>query len=197
MKKNKLIGALCSLILIGVMAGCSSHPKESDVIAPATHKSTEATVGIEAKQVAAEQNAEFVMELSFKKKGKSLTKDHQARLNQLLSSALKKGEINEVKVISWADAEYPSAHTKKLLAEERSLADDRNRAIKSFFEEKKMDVEIGTYSMAERANALTEFVGTSEARVKKSLEIAGIPTTDTSVKFPSKASKSIIMIIMK
>lgn len=197
MKPNKLIGTLLCLFLICNLLGCSSHPKESEVIAPARHKSTQPTVGIEATQVAAEQNAEFVMEINFNKKEKELSKENKAKLHKFLGDASRKGELSQVKVISWADSEYPSVHTKRLSVEERKVANDRNNAIKSYIDEKKMNIDVGTYSMAERANALKEFVGTSEARVKKSLEIAGIPTTDTSVKFPSKASKSIIMIIMK
>jgi len=51
--------------------------------------------------------------------------------------------------------------------------------------------------MAERPNIIKEFVGSSEARLKKSLERAGIPNTDTSVKFPAKASRAILLIDLK
>jgi hypothetical protein len=108
-----------------------------------------------------------------------------------------KGEVSEIKVISWADAEYPSINTKKLSAEERKVADQRNGAIKSYIDQQKTHINVNTYSMAERPNALKEFIGTSEAHVKKSLEQAGIPTTQTSPEFPSKASKAIVMVIMK
>jgi len=33
--------------------------------------------------------------------------------------------------------------------------------------------------------------------MKKSLEVAGIPNTDTAVKAPPKASKAIVMVLIK
>jgi hypothetical protein len=42
---------------------------------------------------------------------------------------------------------------------------------------------------------LKDLFNTSDAQIKKSLETAGIPTTDTTVKVPSKASKSIVMVL--
>lgn len=197
MRKTKRVGPLLGLLLAYVLMSCSSHPKEAEVMAPATQKSNMGTVGIEAHQVAAEQNAQFVIELSFKKKQKILSKVNKTKLRKILNEADKKGEVEEIKVISWADTEYPSVHTKKLSLDERKLATERNDVIKSYIYDQNGKVEVATYNMAERANALKEFIGSSEARVKKSLEMAGIPTTDTTVKFPSKASKAIVMIIMR
>lgn len=197
MKKINLTGTLISSALFMVLVGCSSTPNEAEIIAPAPKKSNTETVGIEATQVAAEQNAEFFTEINFSKKQKNLSKANQGKIRRLLSDATKKGEVDEIKVISWADKEYPSAETKKLSEDERQIADDRNGAIKSFIANLNKDIKVKAYSMAERASALKEFVGSSEARVKKSLEVAGIPTTEGAVKYPSKASKSIVMIILK
>jgi protein involved in sex pheromone biosynthesis len=63
----KKLNIILVLTLSYVMMSCSSHPKESEVIAPAHHKSTAEVVGIETQQVAMEQNAQYVTELSFKK----------------------------------------------------------------------------------------------------------------------------------
>lgn len=197
MRKIKIVSSILGLLIIHGLMSCSSHPKQAEVMAPATQKSNAGAVGIEAHQVATEQNAQFVTELSFKKKQQTLSKANKKKLNKILDEAAQRGELEEIKVISWADSEYPSVHTKKLSKEEQKIAVERNDVIKSYIYDRKGKIEIATYSMAERANALKEFVGSSEARVKKSLEMAGIPTTDTTIKYPSKASKSIVMIIMK
>ncbi len=188
---------ILTLFLVYALVGCSSSPKEAEIQLPAKHKSITATVGIETSQVAAEQNADFVIELVFRKKDVELSKENQVRFRDFLSRAFKKGEVSEIKVISWADVEYPSSSQKKLPGDQQKISNDRNKSIKSFILGMKQETKVETFSMAERANSLKEFIGTSEARVKNSLELAGIPTTESPIKFPSKASKSIILIMMK
>ncbi|MNL59860.1 hypothetical protein D3C87_1836220 [compost metagenome] len=75
---------------------------------------------------------------------------------------------------------------------------DRNKKVEDYIKKNtSADSKVKTYSMAERPNTLQDIFGTSESKVKKSLETAGIPTTDTSVKIPSKASKSIVIVILE
>ena len=180
-----------------IIVGCSTHPKESEVIAPATHKSQSSAAGIETQQVALEQNAEFVIELVFHKREVVLSQENKNKLQKMMKTALQKEHVDKIKVISWADEEYPSEKVKKLSSEQRQIADDRNKAIKTYIQDGKNDLKIDVYSMAERANSLKEFLGSSEVRIKDSLEHSGIPTSDDPSHFASKASKSIVMFIMK
>ena len=188
---------ICIAGMALLLSACSSHPTEAEIAAPQQKKAAAPGASIEAQQVAAEQKADFVGEITFSKKKKSLSPNNQNIIQKLMKDANGRGKIQEIQVITWADAEYPSVNTKKLSNADQRLVKDRNAAIEKYLKTQKGDVKIKTYSMAERANALKDFIGSSESRIKKSLEVAGIPTTDTSVKFPSKASKSILLIMME
>lgn len=52
-------------------------------------------------------------------------------------------------------------------------------------------------SMAERSSKLSELWGNADARMKKSLEAAGIPNTHDKDKGTPKASRSIVMLILE
>ncbi len=188
---------IIALVLTAALTSCSSHPTEAEVAAPSAVKEKPPGASIEAQQVAAEQKADYVAEISFAKKQKVITLAARKAMGKILKEAAAKGQVEEVRVITWADSEYPSVNTKKLSKDQQQLALDRNKEIEKFLKAQNMDFKIKTFSMAERANALKDFIGSAESRIKKSLEVAGIPTTDTSVKFPSKASKSILLVLMK
>jgi hypothetical protein len=202
----KLISKLLmSSLLATSLVACSSsgkkteaeNPKEAGL--PVSKKSApDAGASIEAKQLAAQQQAPFVTELNFEKGESHLSHEAKARVTKILKQAGEKGQIEQVKLISWADNEYPSVHTKVLPEKEKNLADSRNREIESFIASKgETTPVIEKFNMAERPGALAEMVGTENARLKGTLEKAGIPNTDTSVKSPSKASKAIVMVILR
>jgi hypothetical protein len=154
-------------------------------------------VSIEAKQLAAEEKAPYVVEFAFKKGSTDLTLDAKSSLNGVITKAQAAGKINEVKVVTWGDSEYPSVYTKKLSKSEVDLVQKRNNNIENFITDVTKGSSVKTISMAERPGAIGEFIGSNDAQIKKSLEQAGIPTTDTSVKTPSKASKSIVIITLE
>ncbi|MEN0059778.1 MAG: hypothetical protein AAGB31_13140 [Bdellovibrio sp.] len=178
-----------SLILIFAALGigaCSSKDKISK---------SDTGSSMEAKQVAIEEEAAHVVEFDFKKGSSHLTPAAKSDIKKLISNARSQGAIKEIKVITWGDSEYPSVHTRKLASGDVKLVQERNKSIQKYIntQDKKYDVEL--YSMAERPGLIQEMLNTSDARIKKSLETAGVPTTDTAVKTPSKASKSIVMVI--
>lgn len=192
---NKMISALALTIVASLMMACSSSPTQKEVAG--TDKKPVAPPSIEAQQVAAEQSAAFVAEIAFAKDSTSLSKGNKAKIQKLVDDAKKVGSVEEVKLVTWADQEYPSVHTKNLSAGDRKLVDNRNKGMEDFIKMMPGDLKVKAYSMAERPNAFVEFVGASDARIKKSLETAGIPTTDTTVKSPSQASKAIILVVLK
>lgn len=182
MKNSILLLLVCNLV-----CSCANHPTQEEIVAPAPLKPTQTeTLSIEAKQVAAEQKAEFVSELKFKPKQQKLSAMNKSLLDKMYQQAIQKGAIHEIKVISWSDLKLPPDHKRKLSAEQIALAEGRNQSIKAYFEEKNKDLKIKSYSMAQPTNAFKEFIGASEARIKKSL------ATTTGY---SQASKSIVMII--
>ncbi len=180
-----------NFIVVGLMlflGACSSSIVKEE---------TKEGASMEAKQVAVEEEATYVTEFVFPKGGNKIPAEAQAEIRKNMQRALKRGNVKDVKVITWADAEYPSVHTKKLTASEVNLVTERNKVVESFVKNLGSDVKVVTYSMAERPGAIKELFNTSDAQIKKSLETAGVPTTDTAVKVPSKASKSIVLITME
>ena len=164
---------------------------------PTPPKPAAPTSSIEAKQLAAEQEASYVTELNFSKGKSQLNADAHTRLSKIVNQARAHGTIEDVKVISWADSEYPSVNTGKLSSNQRKLAESRNEEIKRFLKNLERDVKVTTYNMAERPGSVATMLGTSNAKIKKSLEVAGIPNTDTTVKLPAKASRAIVMVMLK
>ncbi len=57
--------------------------------------------------------------------------------------------------------------------------------------------EVDTYNMPKQPNAFSRWFNTSDARLKKSLVAEGLPTTADSLQYPSKASHSIVMVLLK
>ena len=153
-------------------------------------------VSQEALYTAEDNNASFVTELEFEKGVAQLSPKARERISRMVSDAETVGQIDDIKVITWADKEYPSANAKKLSKQQRNLASERNAEIKKFLRQNDDKFDVETYNMAERPDALQRFLKTDSARLKKSLEVAGIPTT-SSVGLPQKASKSMVLVIMK
>lgn len=188
----QLLKLLLGLMVSGSLISCAAwreHRAEAEA-----KKAAAAGPSIEAKQVAAEQEASYVTEFAFQKGSAELSETAKADLRRVIANAKRGGNIDEIKVITWGDAEYPSPNTKKLSKAEIDLVKKRNDNIKDFVKEYS-NKDIDTHSMAERPGAIKQMLNTEDARVKKSLEVAGIPTTDTAVKTPSKASKSIVLVI--
>ena len=182
---KRFLFAVTTLALVGA---CSHKTPQDKTGSVATGPS------IEAKQVAMEEEASFVTEFGFKKGSAALTPAAKAELSKLMKDARATGEIKEVKVITWGDVEYPSVHTKKLSSREIDLVDKRNEAIRDYVKSIN-DVNVDSHSMAKRPGVVKEMFNTTDARLKRSLEVAGVPNTDTSSKTPSKASRAIVMVI--
>ncbi len=115
----------------------------------------------------------------------------------MLASFNKDQKIDSIKVISWSDQEYPSVEQKKLAEKQVALAKSRNDEIKNFIQTQNKDFKVDTMNMAERPGKLAEMWGATDARLKKSLEDAGIPTSADSLKGTTKASQSIVMLIVE
>ncbi|MEK2645714.1 hypothetical protein [Bdellovibrio sp. BCCA] len=181
---TKMVFAMALISGVFVI-GCSTREKREVMKTPSPS----------ARQVAAAEEAPYVTEFAFAKGSSELTETAKQDLRRLITDARRNANIKELKVISWADKEYPSKDAKKLSSAERDLVKKRNNAIRDYVKDYSSGIDVDTYSMAERPGAIKEMFNTSDARVKKSLETAGIPTTDSAVKSPSKASKSIVMVI--
>jgi outer membrane protein OmpA-like peptidoglycan-associated protein len=195
MNSNKEKGMKLLLLAFLVAACASKDPKEST--SQAKHKAPEKTISMESKQLASEEESNLVTEISFPKERAAISTEARSELRQLYKKARAKGKIEEIKVITWADQEYPSVNENELSLKQQDLVKRRNDAIEKYLNLMTKGAEVETISMAERPSALNDLFSSEDAQVKKSLETAGIPNTDTNVKVPGKASKSIVIFIME
>lgn len=187
------------VLMLPLIWSCSSKPKDVSNEAHGEPPPVPQT-SMEAKQLAAEQESSYVTEVTFAKGSADLNADAKRRLETLFKKVRNDHPIEEVKIISWADEEYPADKRKTLSDGQKEVADNRNESLKNYIKDKSSDWKIETHSMAERPSAFSQFLGASDARIKKSLESAGIPTTEQKGKGKgkvSKASKAIVMVMLK
>ncbi len=186
------------LLLAFFVAACSSKPaKDPGPNTTGVKKAQESqAVSMESKQLASEEETNLVTEITFSKEKATISKQAQEEIKALYQKAKARGKIDEVKVITWGDQEYPSVHEKKLSQKQLNLVNKRNDALESYIDQLTKGADVETFSMAERPGALNRLFSSEDAQIKKSLETAGIPNTDTTVKVPGKASKSVVIFIM-
>ncbi len=202
--KTALVGGIVFL-MAGILS-CSSTPEQVGNEARGEPKST-TVASIEAKQVAAEQQAPFVVEVEFNKRSNALGPSARARVHALLKSMPAPERLKSVKIVAWGDEEYPSASKRKLSQEQTDLAKRRGESIENFLKEKNTELKVQHYNMAKRPGKISDFFGTDDARIKESLERAGVSTTDgntvnSSTSRPagkpnSKARKAILMLVLE
>lgn len=194
----KLFFSLITTTLI--LSACSSKPaKDAGSNSTTTAKKAQESqvVSMESKQLASEQESNLVAEITFSKEKAFISDQARNELKALQRKAASRGKVGEIKVITWGDQEYPSVHEKELSETQQRLVKMRNDALEKYLDEISKDAKIETFSMAERPDALNKLFSSDEAQIKKSLETAGIPNTDTTVKVPGKASKSVVIFIME
>ncbi len=160
-----------------------------------SQKTETAPIAPETKAVAKAEDVSYVTDVKFAKGSDAISTAARADLDRLLANAAAAGKIDGIKVLTWGDAEYPADAQKELPRAQRELVNKRNRAMKDYIKAKTNNVSIDTYSMAERPGAMAKLFNTSDARLKKSLERAGMPDT-TTARTNANASKSTVMLVM-
>lgn len=196
--KSRILGL--SLMLSFVLASCA-HNKKAEEVSADQKQPTKAPAIVttepsqEARYAANENDVAFVSEVIFAKGSSKLSKASKKSLDAMIAKSKKTSALREVKIVAWGDLEYPSVNSKKLPKDQRTLAQARAEALQKVFD--KTEVKVELFNMAERPSALSTLLQTDNSRIKKSLEVAGIPNTDTAVKTPSKAGHGIVMVILK
>jgi hypothetical protein len=189
-----MIQNILKLTIISLMfVACSSKPKDVSNEARGEAPVSKTQASMEAKQLAAEQNSQYVTEISFKKGSTELTTASRRKLERLLNSVKDRRQIDEIKVVSWADKGYPTKEQKKLSKDQLQIAEERNQEIKSFLKTRNKNIPIEVHNMAERPSTISRMWGSSDARIKKSLESNGLTQNGMS----AKASHSIVFVELK
>lgn len=94
-------------------------------------------------------------------------------LDDLVQKSRKSGNIQQIKVIAWADQAYPESGSSENSERQIRIADQRNEEIKEYFDENYPDFDVDVYNMAKKPNALQELFETSDARMKNTLNRSG------------------------
>ena len=153
----------------------------------------------EAKLLAKKQETTFMSEFSFKKGKSELSSSSKKQLNAINKKALEKGKIEIIKVITWADQEYPTAIKNNLSQDQQLLVEKRNEKIKKYLQKIASNTihDIELISMPQRPSFLKNLLSSDDAKIKRDLESAGISDTETSSIKGSKKSKSIVLFLVK
>lgn len=158
------------------------------------------TVNSETAQATDALGASMVSEVKFKEGQVLLTKEEQAEIADIVSSARAAGDIDEIKVIAWADREFPARGTSAANASVK-LAEERADHIKKYLKDDLKVGSVSTYNMAKRTNTLQDFLNTPTARIKRSLENTGAaPTRKEDTGFlglKGKASAALVLVYLK
>jgi hypothetical protein len=193
--KNFLLG-IGTLALIAPL-GCA-HKQPQRIARQTTHTKTTRTIPQEEgrnldNSAAKEVSAHNFAEIEFQPGSADLTEGARESLRRAVEKADQSGKIDEVIVLSWSDQEYPSAQAKKLSQSEVNLAEKRNEAVEKEIKAIR-NVDVDAYNMAKRPNAFSRLLNTTDSQLKSSMVAAGLPTTSDTDQFPSKASRSVVLI---
>ncbi len=184
--KRKISTALAALAVIGA---CANHPQKT------SETTTPVTTGTSVNNAAAsEVKAHSFVEITFAPGSANLTEQSRTALTSLLNQADQAGDIEEVMVLSWSDEEYPAGSKNKLSKAQRDLAEKRSEAVEKLIKSAKDDVDVDTYNMAKQPNVLSKWLNTKDAKLKKSLVAAGLPTNADDMQYPSKASHAVVLV---
>ncbi len=184
-----------AVLSITALTACSTTKKvEPSPVQPQSQNPSQST----NNSVALQNDASYYTELHFDKGSSKL--DHQdfTAIDDLIKKSLEKGDVKEVKVISWADREYPKRHHKSLSKREQSLAEHRNDQIKDYIKRTYPSVNISVFNMAKRANGFQEFFSTTDAKTKETIEKVGLTYDEHHhLRAPNKSSTALILSVHK
>lgn len=160
-----------------------------------------ALVDSETEHASKSLGATMVSEISFDEGQSALTDSAKNEIRGLIKSAKDSGKkVDELKVATWADRDYPVKDTKASKGD-IDLAKQRADNIKSFVKNELHEGTVNTYNMTERPNALQRFLHTPTSKVKTTMEASGAaPRTSEETGIfgqKSKASKAVLMIYTK
>lgn len=190
-KRNPGLEIAMVLLLAGTaLSSCSSEPKR--VEGDTTSRVTEPRANAVSDATGAVEGASYVTELSFARGSAALTAGSKEKLANLVSKAKSNGELDEVKVVAWADMAYPANSKKDLPRAQKELGEKRTGAIKEYLREAASLDDIDTFNMAKKPSALSELFNTENARVKNSLAEAGVSDTPAN-----KTGKALVMVVLK
>lgn len=187
----KLKGIGAALLLTFLAVSCSSTDKHH-----ATKTASKEDIS-PTSQAVAKNNGEYYAVLEFDKGTGRLNEASKRDLREFVASAQRDGrEIDDIRILSWADKEYPQTGAK-LSDRDVKIANERAKAIEKYLKEDlKADGNYATYNMAKRPNKVSEFFRADDYKTKRIFEKTGASPAGTNIDdfVTSKAGKSLIMV---
>ncbi len=174
---------------IALVLGCShaNHAKQEMV-----HDIKQAAAAPVVKAVA--PGAEYAV-VQFEKGSHALSQSGRDELNRMTQPGANQGrKIEDIKVLAWADREYPVEGTKAT-KRDVSLADDRADVIKKYItNEMHSNASVDKHNMAKRPGFFSELVKTDDYKLKKNLQNGTAEANSEKLFSGSKESKAIVLI---
>lgn len=148
-------------------------------------------------EAAAQIGAAQTSEIRFERGQSALSETAKREIRNVVEKQNASGKkVDELKVAVWSDREYPTQAQQGTIAKsDVELAKKREQAIKDYVK-KDLALDVETFNMSERPNALQKFMGTDTAEVKKALGGRGSTASADGVNMQegNKASKAVIMV---
>lgn len=185
-RKSGLPGLVLAFSVLGLGAGCSHAEKATDQALSTPSAKTETA--------AQEAGAVSVTEVNFDKGSFVLTEGSRAALRDLASKAKASHAIDEVKVLAWADRDYPADSKNKASKADKTLADKRANAIRDFVKAELALEDVDTFNMTERPGAIASLFNTDDSKMKQAFENAGVTSADGKA-ITGKASRAVVMLM--
>ena len=136
--------------------------------------------------------------LEFSKGKSELTNASKENLKNFLAKSHQTDRaINDIRILAWADTEYPANKKNNIPKSQVILASERAQGIRDYLEvDLKEENDIDAYNMARRPDLLSKMFRSDEYDVKNAFETTGTTASrlpDGSVSY-TKASKAIVII---
>lgn len=185
MKSPRLYVGL-TFVTVALIAACANSPREASPTS--TDKTSRAASAVGASK--------YVL-VDFAPGQTQLSAAAKTSIRRLTAEA-PENAVDEIKVLAWADKEYPANGTKPTRSD-IALADDRADSVKNFIrEDLNYDVDVDNHNMAKRPSTLAQVMTTDDYGIKSTFEhtgqIAVNPTSRDQIFVGKKASKALVLV---
>lgn len=183
---NRRFWVLISLILItsiSLLTRASSQEKKSNILGTPNDISLLGTP--------------FFARILFPEEEAELSRKDKEEIDRVIRKALSAGDVESVKILAWADREYPE-ESEEVSSKDIKLAEDRSQVIEKYVQERLRIPSTERFNMARRPGRISEALKTPEARFKKQAEAEGLApsTLESSVfnKIHRRSSTALVLV---
>lgn len=189
-------GIFAALFFAITAAACSSSGNMET--AKASNKYEAQKYGEQKATTTVSSTDAYYAVLEFDKGTQRLSEAGKRNLKNFINTAKKEGKpIDDIKILAWADKEYPSEKGARLSDRDVAIAKERSKSIEKYLKEDlNTDGDYATYNMAKRPNKVNEFFRGDDYKTKK---VFGQPNavpagTELNAFMKDKAGKALIMV---